>query len=221
MGLPEVRGRAPLLNRHVLEKFRMPREKDPKRPLLDEQTIKALLSVAREGHPFLHSLIILAWRTGRRLSSILNLRWEDADFEKGTIRWRAEHDKIRQSWVVPMQREVRAELVQFRKSIPGSARPLSPSAATAATERSGYPACGGVVAQGGLPTGQARETVWKPLAHVQKSLGHGAEGPPAQGCSSCGWVARYQYSTAISAARRRYHAQGRRFHAITRAIINA
>lgn len=112
-------GGRPLLSRHVLEKFRIPTEKDPKRPVLDEPTIRALLSVAKEVHPFLRPLIILAWRTGRRLSSILNLRWEDVDFEKGTIRWQAEHDKIRQTWVVPMQREARAELMQFRKRHPG------------------------------------------------------------------------------------------------------
>jgi len=82
-------------------------------------SVQALLSVAQEVHPSLYSLIILAWRTGRRLSSILNLQWEDVDFEKGTIHWRAEHDKIRQTWVVPMQREIRAELVQFRKEHPG------------------------------------------------------------------------------------------------------
>jgi integrase len=109
----------PLLQRHVLEKFRIPAEKDPKRPVIDELTIKALLSVAQDVHPFLQTMIVLAWRTGRRLSSILSLRWEDVDFENGTIRWRAEHDKIRQTWVVPMHREVRAELIQLRKRYPG------------------------------------------------------------------------------------------------------
>jgi hypothetical protein len=41
-------GGRPLLSRHVLEKFRIPTEKDPKRPVLDEPTIRALLSVAEE-----------------------------------------------------------------------------------------------------------------------------------------------------------------------------
>jgi integrase len=109
----------PLLMGHVLQKFRIPTEKDPKRPVIDEPSIKALLSTAQEVHPFLRTMILLAWKTGRRLSSILNLRWEDVDFEKGTIRWRAEHDKIRQTWVVPMHKAVRAELMQFRKKHPG------------------------------------------------------------------------------------------------------
>ncbi len=107
-------GGQPLLTRHALEKYKIPTEKDPKRPVLVEGTISALLAVAPSVHPFLHPLILLAWRTGRRLSSILALRWDDVDFEKGTIRWRAEHDKIRQTWVVPMHREVVEELRRFR-----------------------------------------------------------------------------------------------------------
>ena len=78
----------PLLHGHVLEKFRIPTEKDPRRPVIDASTIKALLTVAHEIHPYLRVMIILAWRTGRRLSSILNLRWKDVDLESGTIRWR-------------------------------------------------------------------------------------------------------------------------------------
>ena len=39
------RGR-PILDRHVLEKFRIPTEKNPKRPVVGEATIKALLSAA-------------------------------------------------------------------------------------------------------------------------------------------------------------------------------
>ena len=62
-----------------------------------------------------------------------NWLWEDVDFEKGTIRWRAEHDKIRQTWVVPMHREVRAELIQLRKRYPWDwplpALPSSPAPA--------------------------------------------------------------------------------------------
>lgn len=112
-------GGRPLLQGHVLEKFRIPTEKDPKRPVIDESSIRALLATAQDVHPFLRTMIVLAWRTGRRLSSILHLKWEDVDFEKGTICWRAEHDKIRQTWVVPMHKEVRAELMQFRKKHPG------------------------------------------------------------------------------------------------------
>jgi integrase len=111
-------GGAPLLPGHVLEKVKIPTEQDPKRPVLDAVTIRALLVAAPLVHPFLRSLIILAWRTGRRLSSILALRWEDVDFEKGTIRWRAEHDKLRQTWLVPAHPEVLEELATFRAAYP-------------------------------------------------------------------------------------------------------
>ncbi|HYL31381.1 MAG TPA: site-specific integrase [Gemmatimonadales bacterium] len=109
----------PLLTGHVLEKFKIPSEKDPKRPVVDEATIWALLEVAPAVHPFLRFLIMLAWRTGRRLSSVLALRWEDIDFEKGMIRWRAEHDKIRQTWVVPARQDLLDELLRFRTAHPG------------------------------------------------------------------------------------------------------
>jgi integrase len=108
-----------LLAGHVLEKFKIPSEKNPKRPVLDERTIRRLLRVASEVHVFLGPLIILAWRTGRRLSSILSLRWEDIDFERGSITWRAEHDKFRKTWVVPAHSEVLAELTHFRTAHPG------------------------------------------------------------------------------------------------------
>ena len=64
-------------------------------------------------------MILLAWRTGRRLSAILALRWDDVGFEKGTIRWRAEHDKIRQTWVVPARSDLLKELRRFRAERPG------------------------------------------------------------------------------------------------------
>src|SRR5207302_928506 len=65
----------------------------------------------------IHDYVV--WRTGRRVSAILALRWDDVDFEKGTIRWRAEHDKVRQTWVVPARRDLLKELRRFRAERPG------------------------------------------------------------------------------------------------------
>lgn len=111
-------GGHPLLTRHALEKVRIPTEKDPKRPLLDAESIRALLEVAPTVHPSLRPMVLLAWRTGRRLGAILALRWDDVGFEKGTIRWRAEHDKIRQTWVVPARSDLLTELRRFRAERP-------------------------------------------------------------------------------------------------------
>jgi integrase len=109
-------GRRPILDRNPLDKVKLPREKDPKRPLLDAATIEQLLVVAPQVHPFLRPLIVLAYRSGRRLSAILNLHADDIDFAKGIIRWRAEHDKLRRTWAVPMHPDVHRELLRFRKT---------------------------------------------------------------------------------------------------------
>jgi integrase len=71
--------------------------------------------VADDVHPYLRTLIVLARTTGRRLSAILGLQWDDIDFVNGTIRWRAEHDKLRKTWVVPVARAAR----RFRALYPG------------------------------------------------------------------------------------------------------
>jgi integrase len=108
-------GRYPILERNPLDRMRLPREKDPKRPVLDAETIEELLAVAPYVHSYLRVLIVLAQRTGRRLSAILNLRWDDVDLAKGLIRWRAEHDKVRRTWMVPMHPDVHGELLRFRR----------------------------------------------------------------------------------------------------------
>jgi len=74
-----------------------------------------------------------------------------------------------------------------------------------------------LVAQGGLPTGQAAEALRKPLAHVQASLGHRAQGPAPEGRCSGGRVARYEHAAAVSPAGRSYDAQSGRVRAAARA----
>lgn len=106
----------PLMPRNPMEKLKLPREKDPKRPVIDRQTAQALRDVADEVHPFLETIIVLAQTTGRRLSAILGLRWDDIDFEKNTIRWRAETDKMRKTWVIPIPKKAWKELQRFRLS---------------------------------------------------------------------------------------------------------
>jgi integrase len=46
--------------------------------------------------------LFLAERTGKRLGSIRQLRWEDFDFERQVVYWRAEADKKGYKWEVPM-----------------------------------------------------------------------------------------------------------------------
>src|SRR5438105_14314276 len=56
-------GGHPLLTRHALEKVRIPTEKDPKRPLLGVESIRALVAAAPTVHPFLRPMSLVAWRT--------------------------------------------------------------------------------------------------------------------------------------------------------------
>jgi integrase len=61
--------------------------------------------------------LVIAEATGRRLGSIRQLHWEDIDFERRLIKWRAEADKKEKEWVVPMPVELADELKQFRKRL--------------------------------------------------------------------------------------------------------
>ncbi|MBK6422338.1 MAG: tyrosine-type recombinase/integrase [Gemmatimonadetes bacterium] len=61
--------------------------------------------------------LVLAEATGRRLSAIRHLRWEDVQFETGEIRWRAEHDKRGREWVVPYPEELLVEIRRVRDSL--------------------------------------------------------------------------------------------------------
>src|SRR2546430_15346443 len=85
-------GGQPLLTRHAMEKYKIPTEKDPKRPVADEGTIRALLAVAPWAHPFFRLLVLLGGGAGRRLSSILALHWGEGGLQDNTNPWRAERD---------------------------------------------------------------------------------------------------------------------------------
>jgi integrase len=108
----------PLISRNPLANLRTPREQDPRRPLIDAETVAALLRVAPRVHPLMHLLITLVKSTGRRLSSVLGLRWDDFDFENRIIRWRPELDKRRRTWVTAMPTRAAEELLAHRTAHP-------------------------------------------------------------------------------------------------------
>jgi len=107
----------PLLERNPLTGFSIPKNPDPKRPMVDDETVAKLLAVADQVSPLLSLLIILAESTGRRLSSILGLQWSDIDFEKRVITWRGELDKKRRTWVVPLPRVAEQALLKHRMNV--------------------------------------------------------------------------------------------------------
>lgn len=76
------------------------------------------MEVAERVHAHLPLLVTLLDTTGRRLSSVLGLRWDDFDFERQTIRWRAELDKTRRAWQTPIPTAALAPLLASRRVRP-------------------------------------------------------------------------------------------------------
>lgn len=113
----------------------LPVEKNPRRPVYDSARFDKLMAVAdrvemrlglgkeaRWERSHLRTLLRLAHDTGRRISSILALRWSDWHPElgkHGNLRWRAEEDKVGKEWFAPVTPEVRDELERLRRERPG------------------------------------------------------------------------------------------------------
>ncbi len=108
----------PLLDRNPLTGFAIPKTRNPIRPMIEQETVEKLMAVAGRVSPLMPLLITLMDSTGRRLSSVLGLRWDDFDFEKRTIIWRAELDKKRRTWIVPMPKVAEQALLEYRSEHP-------------------------------------------------------------------------------------------------------
>jgi integrase len=105
------------------------REINPKRPVatwerfqMTREAIRDLYAAAEADNERTRWLrmemaLVLAEATGRRLGSIRQLRWDDIDFQRTTIRWRAEADKKGREWVVPVPASLLEELKQFRRKL--------------------------------------------------------------------------------------------------------
>jgi integrase len=107
-----------LLKEHPLRGIELPREKNPRRPVMTDEIYHKLLEMADQVHPQLKLALVIAEGTGRRLSAWARLRWDDVDFEAmpfGAIRWRAENDKKGYEQVVPISPAVRDVLLEARR----------------------------------------------------------------------------------------------------------
>jgi integrase len=105
-----------LLKENPLHGVRLPREKNPKRPVMLHDVYLRLLQVADQVHPLLKLAVVVAEGTGRRISAWCNLRWDDVDFQNGSIRWRAETDKTGHEQIVPMTDAVKEALAAARRA---------------------------------------------------------------------------------------------------------
>ena len=115
----DERGRL-LLDSNPLRGLRTPTEKNPTRVVLAEEEYRVLLKVSRKVDWRFHVALVLAHETGHRIGAIRQLRWPDIDFEGGTVRWRAEHDKSGYEHVTPVTDEALDALEEVRAMHPGA-----------------------------------------------------------------------------------------------------
>jgi integrase len=105
-----------LILENPLHGIKLPRERNPRRPVMRHDVYLKLLKVAGEVHPLLKLALVVAEGTGRRISGWRNLLWDDVDLKAGEIRWRAEFDKSGFEDIRPMSDAVRDALREARKN---------------------------------------------------------------------------------------------------------
>lgn len=109
-----------LLREHPLnrERFRaaVPHEPNPRRPVATQDRYEAILAKAPDVHAFLPAIYVIVNGTGRRITPVLKLRYEDLRLAKskgaphGAIAWPGETDKMGKAWAAPINAEVRSAL---------------------------------------------------------------------------------------------------------------
>lgn len=106
----------------------LPSEPNPARPVADDDVLERILEAAdRVRLPDgtrtpLRELVTLAAHTGRRIGAILAIRWSDWRPDRGThgsLRWRADSDKLGREWWAPVHPVVAAALDAWRQERPG------------------------------------------------------------------------------------------------------
>jgi integrase len=136
---------SPLLDRNPLRGVRLPREKNPRRPVATEERYRATLEVADQVRmkvtwsekpeivrSHLRELLVMANETGRRISAIRLLRRSDVLLDRGphgSLRFRADSDKMGYESLVPMSPEAREAVMSAlaRGPSPFGNAPLFPS----------------------------------------------------------------------------------------------
>ena len=104
-----------LLERNPLHGLSLPRDGNPRRPIVDDLEFERLVEVAPKVGMHFELALILAHETGHRINSIRQLRWSDVDLDQQRVRWRAEHDKIGLEHVTPLSARALAALERARK----------------------------------------------------------------------------------------------------------
>ena len=108
-----------LLDSNPLRGLKIPTEKNPTRVVLTQTEYEALLKASVSMDWRFRVALVIAHETGHRIGAVRQLRWSDIDFESGTIRWRAEHEKTGYEHRTPVTAEALAVLEEARRRNPG------------------------------------------------------------------------------------------------------
>ena len=103
-----------LLDRNPLKGLPLPRTESPSRPVLYEEQYSVLLAVAHSMDWRFGVAMVLVHETGHRIGAVRQLRWSDVDFANGSIRWRADNDKIGFEHRTPLTEYALAALQEAR-----------------------------------------------------------------------------------------------------------
>ena len=135
-----------LMRENPVRGFEAPKEQDPRRPVATQDRFLAIRKVSdqvmmesrwgkrAETRSYLSELLDIVNGTGRRISAVCKLTYEDLRLENvkdapdGFIRWPARTDKMRRGTIVPISPEVRGAIDRLLRERPGiGAAPLFPS----------------------------------------------------------------------------------------------
>lgn len=124
-----------LLRENPVRGFPIPKEKNTKRPVATQDRFDALRSVSDQltmeirwhgkretQRSYLSELLDICNGTGRRISAVRSLRWEDVrlgESRYGVIRWPGETDKQGRERLAPISPEVRAAIDRRLRERPG------------------------------------------------------------------------------------------------------
>ncbi len=101
-------------NPFAVRSCKLPKEKNPRRPVMTEEQYQALLAITDQFDWRLRLALILANETGHRQSAIRKLKWSDVDFENQRVRWRAENEKTGYEHVTPLSAAALEALLEAR-----------------------------------------------------------------------------------------------------------
>lgn len=107
-----------LMDFDPLKGLPLPKERNPRRPVLKDDEYQCLLQVAAQIDWRFPVALVLAHETGHRIGATRCLRWSDVNCEEAKVRWRPEVDKIQFDHVTPLSAAAVAALGLAQKHRP-------------------------------------------------------------------------------------------------------